>query len=81
MISSNIIRGIINIVIGLAIIIFRSYFSKSHTITIPKGFKGKSFEEKLGKNKGRKLMLAIGIFLLVIGGIFLIAEILGINLE
>lgn len=80
MILSQAIIGIVNIIFGLAVAIFRDYISQSHLFTIPKGFGGKSLEEKFGEVKSRKLILIFGLFILAAGCLFLIAGLFDIPL-
>ena len=80
MIILQVIVGIINIILGLLIVMFRNSLSKSHFIVRPRAISGKSFEERYGTERGTKLMLLFGLFVLMLGFIVMITGILDVNI-
>jgi len=80
MIEIEVFLGLINVVIGLLIIYFRKSISKSHLITFPQGFGGKSMQENFGESKGIKAVIIIGLIFLISGSIIAVAGILNIIL-
>jgi len=75
------ILGTLSFLSGLFIIIFKNSFSRSHFITVPAGFGGKSFQEKFGKDKGSNYMALFGLIFVILGIILIIAGIFNLNLS
>jgi hypothetical protein len=72
--------GSIITLVGLVMVLSKNWLARSHLITFPMGFGGKSFEENWGEDKGRKYMFILGFSVLLVGAIILITSFLGINI-
>ena len=81
MIKIQIVVGLICLIMAILNIVFRHRLSKSHWITVPGGFGGKSFEEKFGIEKAPKIMFLFGLIFLILGFALFLTGILGVDIS
>ncbi len=65
----SLIIGVFISLPGVLILFFARSISKSHFITIPAGFGGKSFAEKFGEKRGSQYMKYFGLIFIIFGAI------------
>lgn len=80
MILNQVVIGILTLIISLLIILFRAPLAKSHLLTIPGAFGGKSFEEKFGKEKGQKYLVFFALLFVLLGILLLLTGILDVDI-
>ncbi len=78
MLLFQIVIGIINILLGILIIVFRNNISRSHFFYVLRI--GRSFEDAFGRENGPKWVFALGLVPLVMGIVLIILGILNINI-
>ncbi len=86
MIVYELISGIITLLVGLLVIVYRRSLTKSHffatrsSVSVPKKtFGGQSFEERFGSDNAPKWVFVFGLIIALLGLMILIFGLLGIN--